>query len=392
MNYYRDLLSQDSRIEPFRRALRAVVGPDDRVLEVGAGLGTYSFFAADAGAERVWAVEGAPIVHVAETIAKLNGYAGKIDFIRGWVPDVLLPDRATILIFEDFPSRLIDAPTYRLLGKLREQYLTADARFVPYRARLLAVPVNLELGLVHSLAPLGDKDDIVFGIDWAPTREYVVNTVHRVTVPPDAATQVPAILADIPLGNLPTVEALGGTASWSYERETTINGLAYWFDLELVPGEWISNAPGVLPGSWGQLFLPLDPPLVVAAGESLTAGVKPERLGDGAPGWLSWWATAGGSEARGHEFASNPASFADLYQESPDAIPQLSERGRIEAKALQLVDGERSVNNIAAELKATFDGLSEAEAVRIVIRALAGKTQRSKLSDVKFTSTREIVM
>jgi hypothetical protein len=382
LNYYRELLRQTSRVEPFRRALQSVVRPDDRVLEVGAGLGTYSFFAANAGAARVWAVEGAPIVHVAETVARLNGYAGKVEFLRGWVPDVPLPERATVLIYEDFPSRLIDARTYRLLGKLRELYLTPDARFVPHRARLLAVPVSLESELVRSLAPLGGGDEILYGVDWAATREYVVNTVHHLTVPPDAVTRAPAVLADISLGDLPTVEDLGGKASWTYHHETTINGLAYWFDLELVPGEWISNAPGALPGSWRQLFLPLDPPLVVPAGQSLTAGVKPERLKDGAPGWLSWWTEVGGAKVRGHEFASSPASFADLYQESPDAVPNLNERGRIMATALQLVDGERSVSDIAVALQATYDGLSEAEAVRLVIGALDGKTQRPTLSDV----------
>ena len=190
MNYYRELLQQSSRVEPFRRAIQSVVGPDDRVLEVGAGLGTYSFFAADAGAARVWAVEGAPIIHVAETIAKLNGYAGRVEFLRGWVPDVPIPERATVLIYEDFPSRLIDAPTFRLLGKLRERYLTPDAVFVPGRARLLAVPVHLESSVVQALPPLGGADDVLYGVDWAPSREYVINSVHRVTVPPDSVTQI----------------------------------------------------------------------------------------------------------------------------------------------------------------------------------------------------------
>ena len=254
--------------------------------------------------------------------------------------------------------------------------------FVPGRARLLAVPVHLESSLIQALTPLGGADDVLYGVDWAPSREYVINSVHRVTVPPDAVTQIPAVFSDISLSVQPAVEDIGGAASWTYQQETIVNGLVYWFDLELVPGEWISNAPGALPGSWRQLFLPLDPPVVVPAGGSLRAGVKPERLTDGAPGWLSWWANAGGSDVRGHEFAGNAASFADLYGESPDAKPRLSERGQIEARVLQLVDGERSVSDIAADLKATFDGLTLAEAEQLVIRALHGKTQILRLSDV----------
>ncbi|MFC1639272.1 hypothetical protein ACFL3B_00755 [Gemmatimonadota bacterium] len=383
MNYYRELLRQTARIEPFRRALSEMIGPHDRVLEVGAGAGTYSFFAAAAGAARVWAVEGDPIIHVAETIAKLNGYAERVDFLRGWIPEVSLPELATVLIFEDFPPRLLDARTYRLLGKLRERYLTPEARWVPGRARLFAVPVHAESGIASPLAPIGENDEVAYGIDWAPTREYVANTVFHLTIPSHAVSEVPAVLVDLTFGQLPSVDELGGTASWTCEQDTNVSGIAYWFDLELRPGEWVSNAPGVSPGSWGQLLLPLDPALKVPAGELLTIGVKPERLRDGAPGWLSWWAAAAGSEVRGHEFASQPASFADLYEESPDAVPRLSTKGQVEAATLQLVDGERSVSEIAEKLRNVFDHLSDVDALGLVLGTLKGKIRRPDLLDVQ---------
>jgi protein arginine N-methyltransferase 1 len=236
MNYYRELLRQNTRIEPFRRALRVLIEPTDRVLEVGAGVGTYSFFAAEAGASSVWAVEGDPIVHVAETIAKLNGYADKIEFFRGWIPEVSLPDRASVLIFEDFPPRLLDARTYRLMEKLYERYLTPDARWVPSRARMFAAPVSADSGIASPMAPLGDTDEVAYGIDWAPTREYVANAVFHLSIPSNAVNKTPAVVADLSFAQLPNVEEIGGTASWTYEHDTDINGIAYWFDLELVPG------------------------------------------------------------------------------------------------------------------------------------------------------------
>ena len=65
MQYYRDLLKQSERIEVFREAIAAVVLPGDSLIEIGSGLGTFAFFAADAGAANVWAVDGDPIIHVA---------------------------------------------------------------------------------------------------------------------------------------------------------------------------------------------------------------------------------------------------------------------------------------------------------------------------------------
>jgi protein arginine N-methyltransferase 1 len=375
MNYYRELLRQRDRIEPFRRAIHDLVGPEDRVLEVGTGVGTYSFFAADAGAGRVWAVDGDPVVHVAETIAKLNGYTDRIEFVRGWIPEVALPERATALIFEDFPPRLLDARTHRLLTKLREKYLGPDARMLPGGARLYAAPVKADSGMASPLLPIEEGSESAYGIDWSPTREYVANTAHHLGIPSDAICDPPAVMASLAFDRVPDVEEIGGTASWTYEQDTVISGIAYWFDLLLAPDIRISNAPGVLPGSWGQLLLPIDPPLRVPAGECIDVGVRPERLRDGAPGWLSWWARVGEDEVRGHEFASLPASVADLYEESPDAVPILSEKGRREVKVLSAVDGVRSVSEIARELSEATGGLTEMEALGLVVGALKSRVE-----------------
>jgi len=374
VKYYRELLGQTSRIEPFRRAIKMVVRPDDRVLEIGTGLGTYSFFAADSGAERVWAVEGAPVVHIAEAVARMNGYHGRVEFIRGWVPEVEIPDRASVLIFEDFPSRLLDAQTFRLLTQVWEKHLTADARVLPNSARLRAVPVYASPEFVPSIASLDGESDVSFGIDWAATREYVLNTVHRVNLNAETLTLDPANLADTSFGSVPKTEDLGGSAQWECDRDVMFNGIAYWFDLELIRGEWLYNAPGQLPCSWGQLFLPIDPPLHAASGDVIELEVRPERLADGAPGWLSWWARVGGVEARGHEFKAQPAAFRDLYHESPDSVPRLNRKGRATARALQLSDGSRSVLEIAEILTAEFGTVSALDNVRTVLSALAGNT------------------
>ena len=94
-------------------------------------VGTYSFFAAQAGAAKVWAVEGGPIVNVAKTLARVNGVADRVELIRGWFPGVAIPEPVDVLIFEE------------IAGLVRMELLKTGAAVVGAR---LASPTALEIG------------------------------------------------------------------------------------------------------------------------------------------------------------------------------------------------------------------------------------------------------
>ncbi len=370
--YYRNLLTQQTRIEAFRAALRRVIRPGDRVLEIGTGVGTFAFFAADAGAGRVWAVDGDPIVHVAKSVARRNDYADRIEWIRGWLPDVKLPEPADVVVFEDFPSRLLDTRVFQLLADLHARYAAPACRFVPAAARFWVAPVSSE-SLHTEIAPFGPSEQ-AYGIRWDSVREYVANAPLQVAIPPDALAGPPAPLSALRFATPPNVAALRGRAAWTLDRATAVHGLAYWFDLELAEGITLSNGPGADPGSWGHLFLPCDPPLPVAAGARLAAEVGPDVLAGGAPGWLGWTVAAGTAERRGHEFASVPAALADLAAVSPEGTPHLSRRAQLEAVVLHLTDGRRTVASIAAGLRASYPEIGADEALRLVGETLRNRT------------------
>lgn len=366
VRYYRSLLAQRARIDAFRRAIARVVRPGDRVLDVGTGVGTFAFFAADAGAARVWGVDGRPVVYVARAVAALNGYGDRVELLRGWLPDVELPELADVVIFEDLPARLLNTRVYALLQHVYGRYAAPGARTVPAAAECFTAPVCSPDLWQRVVPPAGQGD---YGIDWTPLREYAVNCPLNVSVAPHAVVAPAARLGRVTFGAAPAVAALGGQASWRLVRPSAVHGLAYWFDLDLGGGERLSNAPGADPGSWGHLFLPVDPPVEVGDTE-LRASVRVHALPDGAPGWLSWELAAAGAVARGHEFAAQPASLADLVGASPDGVPRLSSRGALEARVLALTDGRRSIREIGALVAKDQPGLSSTEAERLVARVL----------------------
>ena len=88
-------LAQDkTRTGTYKQAILAHADEcfkDKVVLDVGCGTGILSFFAAQAGAKRVYAVDASDIVSTAASVVESNGMADVIKVVKGTVEDVELP-------------------------------------------------------------------------------------------------------------------------------------------------------------------------------------------------------------------------------------------------------------------------------------------------------------
>ena len=76
------MLADNIRVEAYRRAIFKTVRKGDRVVDIGTGTGILAFFALQAGARRVYAIETGPIIEVAKKTARDNGFSDRIDFIQ----------------------------------------------------------------------------------------------------------------------------------------------------------------------------------------------------------------------------------------------------------------------------------------------------------------------
>ena len=90
---HRTMICDRVRTEAFRRAIDATVRPGDVVLDVGAGSGILSMFAAQAGASRVYAVERTTVAVMAQELIAANGFADVIRVIQGDMMDIELPEQ-----------------------------------------------------------------------------------------------------------------------------------------------------------------------------------------------------------------------------------------------------------------------------------------------------------
>ncbi len=108
------------RTEAFHAAIHATVKPGDVVLDAGSGSGILSFFAADAGARTVLAVEIDP--YLADCLQRsilANRLSNTIKVVCGDVCTVELPQRVDVFIGEMIDTGLMDEVQVVAINRLR---------------------------------------------------------------------------------------------------------------------------------------------------------------------------------------------------------------------------------------------------------------------------------
>ena len=115
------------------------------MLDVGAGTGILSIFAARAGAKHVYAVENANIAIHARAIIEKNGLTDKITVIKGKIEEIELPvDKVDIIISEWMGYFLLYESMLDCVLYARDKYLNPNGMMFPDRAVLYLATIEDE--------------------------------------------------------------------------------------------------------------------------------------------------------------------------------------------------------------------------------------------------------
>ena len=141
-----DMISDIARTSAYQRAIMncAHLIKDKIVLDVGAGSGILSIFAAKAGAKHVYALECSSICGLAREIVQLNGLSDRITFVQGKAEEVTLPGVETVdvLISEWMGYGLLYESMLDTVIYCRDRWLSADGVMFPDRAIIKAALVE----------------------------------------------------------------------------------------------------------------------------------------------------------------------------------------------------------------------------------------------------------
>jgi SAM-dependent methyltransferase len=276
IEYHAQLVGDRGRVESYRQAIRAVVTPGDVVLDIGTGTGILAFLACQAGAKRVYAVDqDHRAIELARQICAANGLQDRVVFLDGASYDVELPEPADVVIAGNIHNLGLEVGMLSSVADSQKRLLRKNARVIPASIELIAVPV--EGPGFYKRFDMWNDDSA--GIDFSPTRKYAINSCYTVPLDGGCFLGEPGVFAHIDFGEAGSVY-VSGKASCVATRTGVLHGIGGWFRAKLSADVTMSNDPSILSARWTQVFLPVEHPVLLQAGDVVSTTISTNDGGD----------------------------------------------------------------------------------------------------------------
>jgi hypothetical protein len=270
LSVHRWMLRDRIRNDAYQRAITHAVKPGDVVLDMGAGTGILSIFAAAAGARRVYAVERTEVAGVARRVIECNGYAERIEVLQADLENVTLPERVDVIVSEWMGGFGVDENVLAALIMARDRWLKVGGKIVPGRVTALMAPAAIP-DFADAIAYWRSSPH---GVDMSVIASMTTQeTFHTQThLTPDALVAEPQVMWSHDPYTCSLAEADHSfTTKLGFEvvREGMISGFVTWFTAEMGDGGILTNAVGSPDTHWGRTLFPLNHAIEVRAGASV---------------------------------------------------------------------------------------------------------------------------
>jgi len=342
LDEHRHYLSDTVEIGAVRRAVAEVVQPGAVVCDLASGTSILGLLACEAGAARVYSVEMTGMVEVARAIAEANGFGGRLIPVLGSSTEVELPERVDAIICDQVGHFGIEAGLIQFGADARQRFLKPDGVMLPANVSLHVAPVEAPDQAARVEFWIGRPA----GFDLLPVRRWAVNTGYPTTF--DLSDLLgPSLEAGRFDMATVTTAPFRLAARLAIERAGTLHGIGGWFRAQLSPGVALSNGPGPDRLSRQNVFFPIDRPVAVLPGDTVSVAmhvIPADTL-------LTWdvrveRGTTALGRFRHSTLNGMLMSRENLRRMKPDFAPVLTPRGAARLSVLELCDGNRQLAEI----------------------------------------------
>ncbi len=275
---HEQLVLDKVRCDAYRDAIHRTVKPGNVVVDLGAGTGLLSFFALEAGARHVHAIEVSPIAKVAAELISANNFRDRITLHRKNSKNVRLPERCDVLLTETLSSFCFDQENViDIVADARQRFLKPGGLQIPVSADTFLLPFySDDYGVGRLVARGSGEKPAFYNLDYRPLANRLQKGFRLVPASgnPFVALSEPAHCHHIDFLN--DTENPGKTfVPFLVSTSGRLDGFLGWFEAHLAEGVTLSNSPFLPLNHWWQLYLPVTGQPHFQAGQTLLLCLDP---------------------------------------------------------------------------------------------------------------------
>ncbi|KAJ3026273.1 UNVERIFIED_CONTAM: Histone-arginine methyltransferase carm1 [Siphonaria sp. JEL0065] len=252
---------------------------DKLVIDVGAGSGILSYFAAKAGASKVYAIEASGM---ATKIQKMNQASSqkntflhnKLEVIHSKVEDVKGLPTVDTIVSEPIGVLLLHERMVESFIYARDAFLKPNGIMMPSTGTIFLSPFS-DAGLwTQTMAKVRFWEQTDFyGVDFSPLRKDAMDEVFAQPVVGNFDSRILMAASvshyvDFRTVSIAQLKDIVIPISWVPAYTGIVHGVAGWFDIDLC-GFILSTAPNAERTHWQQVRFILREPLAVNAYEPI---------------------------------------------------------------------------------------------------------------------------
>ncbi len=255
---HRMMLADRVRTEAYRDAIYEIVKPGMVVLDVGAGTGILSFFAARAGARCVYAVDNSDILDTTRELAIANGFGDIVKCMDGRAEELELPEKVDVLVSEWMGLYALTEAMFESVVAATKKHLKPGGQVIPGALRLFLTPVREDK--LYNEHGLGYWEGDVYGFDYSPMINHELTDLETNTVDGGNAIALcaPRVVARFDAYTTPAEDYWFKTElSFEIEQDGPCHGFLGHFDADLSEGVVLSTSHETPLTHWRQSWFPL---------------------------------------------------------------------------------------------------------------------------------------
>lgn len=259
------------RATAYWHAIENNVTPEDTVLELGCGSGILTFFAARAGAKKLYAIEinKNMVDTVTRPLAEENGFADKITFLLGNsmnIPTSAVNPKATVFIAEILGDGIFNENILSYTIDARDRFLAPGAKLLPMGLDVyLFAYEDLKKGMAFASSELKHIAQAKSSRTESLYLKYDTFSNKMLTDPQNV------IYLDLTTITSDRFEVKGDMKAIA---PGLVNGCCLYFVAHIDKKSQLSNSPWSPQISWTQQIFNVYPPRKVKKGDTIPFHLK----------------------------------------------------------------------------------------------------------------------